>query len=406
MASRYGLSSLRTAVATTRQGRPSIALSLRTLSSNVGSTFHPLDPLSAEEISLASAAVKDFAKVDQLRFVAVSLKEPATNKTEEVKRQAEVVALNKATGIASEFTLDILDGKSAAVVESKALPPGTQPMFSPDDCDLAEEIAKKSPELQAALKERYGITDMSRVACDPWSINFASDEDRAMTKHRSDGVPARLVQTFLYYRKYGTGLEDNHYAHPIDLVPVVDLNSETLVHIDGLDRNPPPSIPTDSVNYHRDLLKTNTYLQKVWRKDAAKALNVVQPDGPSFSVTGNFVEWQKWSFRLGFNYREGIVLHHLKFDGRSVAKRLSCVEMSVPYSENHKPFQRKCAFDVGDYGLGYCANSLELGCDCLGHIHYFDAVLADADGSPVTKKKAICMHEEDDGILWKHVEYR
>jgi hypothetical protein len=28
-----------------------------------------------------------------------------------------------------------------------------------------------------------------------------------------------------------------------------------------------------------------------------------------------------------------------------------------------------------DYGLGNCANSLELGCDCLGNIHYFDGVL-------------------------------
>jgi primary-amine oxidase len=41
-----------------------------------------------------------------------------------------------------------------------------------------------------------------------------------------------------------------------------------------------------------------------------------------------------------------------------------------------------------------------------GHIHYFDAVLVNSKGEPVTKKKAVCMHEEDGGILWKHVEYR
>ena len=42
---------------------------------------------------------------------------------------------------------------------------------------------------------------------------------------------------------------------------------------------------------------------------------------------------------------------------------------------------------VGDYGLGYCANSLELGCDCLGKIHYFDADMVDSAGAlprPVT----------------------
>ena len=40
----------------------------------------------------------------------------------------------------------------------------------------------------------------------------------------------------------------------------------------------------------------------------------------------------------------------------------------------------QCAFDVGDYGLGYCANSLALGCDCLGSIYYFDAELVDSKG--------------------------
>ena len=33
-----------------------------------------------------------------------------------------------------------------------------------------------------------------------------------------------------------------------------------------------------------------------------------------------------------------------------------------------------------DYGLGNCCSSLELGCDCLGVIKYFDAVLSDKHG--------------------------
>lgn len=71
-----------------------------------------------------------------------------------------------------------------------------------------------------------------------------------------------------------------------------------------------------------------------------------------------------------------------------------------------EPFQRKCAFDVGDYGLGYCTFPLTLGCDCLGHIRYFDGVLVNSQGEPLVIKNAVCMHEEDVGLLWKHVEYR
>src|SRR3712207_8313827 len=48
--------------------------------------------------------------------------------------------------------------------------------------------------------------------------------------------------------------------------------------------------------------------------------------------------------------------------------------------------------------------SLKLGCDCLGEITYVDAVLHDTQGEPYTIENAICLHEEDDGVLWKHVD--
>ena len=48
--------------------------------------------------------------------------------------------------------------------------------------------------------------------------------------------------------------------------------------------------------------------------------------------------------------------------------------------------------------------SLELGCDCLGEIRYLDAVLHDSRGEPYEIKNAICIHEEDDAVLWKHVD--
>jgi primary-amine oxidase len=80
--------------------------------------------------------------------------------------------------------------------------------------------------------------------------------------------------------------------------------------------------------------------------------------------------------------------------------------MVVPYGDPGPTQVRKNAFDVGEYGMGACANSLELGCDCLGLIHYFDADLCTSRGELLTIKNAICMHEEDYGILWKHTDRR
>ncbi len=45
---------------------------------------------------------------------------------------------------------------------------GVEPLASPDDCLLAEQIAKADPKVREQLKLR-GVTDMDLVACDPWS---------------------------------------------------------------------------------------------------------------------------------------------------------------------------------------------------------------------------------------------
>ena len=62
----------------------------------------------------------------------------------------------------------------------------------------------------------------------------------------------------------------------------------------------------------------------------------------------------------------------------------------------------KNAFDVGEWGLGRMVNSLALGCDCLGEITYLDAIFSSEHGNPYVVENAICIHEEDYGILWKH----
>lgn len=70
------------------------------------------------------------------------------------------------------------------------------------------------------------------------------------------------------------------------------------------------------------------------------------------------------------------------------------------------PHQRKHAFDLGEYGAGYMTNSLSLGCDCKGSIHYLDADFPARDGTIRHIKNAVCIHEEDDGILFKHSDFR
>ena len=106
------------------------------------------------------------------------------------------------------------------------------------------------------------------------------------------------------------------------------------------------------------------------------------------------------------------MLHTVAYDDpiagrvRPIAHRLSLAEMIVPYRDPSPDHARRTAFDIGEWGLGFMTTSLELGCDCLGEIRYLDAVLHDTAGEPYTIINAICLHEEDNGVLWKHVDDR
>jgi primary-amine oxidase len=140
-----------------------------------------------------------------------------------------------------------------------------------------------------------------------------------------------------------------------------------------------------------------------------KPVEITQPEGVSFQVDGHQVTWQKWRFRIGFTPREGLVLHLVEyFDQgrwRPILYRAALSEMYVPYGDASPTHSFKNVFDTGEVGIGVLANSLELGCDCLGEITYFDATVNDAEGQPVVLTNAICMHEEDFSLLWKHLEY-
>jgi len=197
----------------------------------------------------------------------------------------------------------------------------------------------------------------------------------------------------------------NYYAYPLDIVAEMDAEMELIkvYTLPGTDTAAGASefdrrrIHTTS-EYHPNLVTD--------RRTTTKPYHVSQPEGPSFVMSGNKITWEKWTMHVGFNYREGMTLHNVRYDGRSLFYRLSLAEMFVPYGDPRTPYPRKAAFDIGNDGAGVCANNLGLGCDCLGHIKYFDGWLTTQSGLPMRMPNVVCCHEIDDGILWKHTNPR
>jgi primary-amine oxidase len=352
---------------------------------------HPLDPLSAEEFRQAVAVLRRERGLDERwRFASIELKEPSKGTLRAYKpgdpivRDAVVVCWSREDGQAYKAVVSLSEER----VVSWQHCPGEQPNITVDEYHECYEALHNDPRVAEVLAAR-GITDLDKVLFDVWAYGGS------LIAERYRGM--RVGWADVWYRN---SADSNPYANPVSgLKLVVDLNRAELLEIEETFSVEKPEVMGEYVPKH---------IPGMEQREDLKPLEISQPEGPSFTLDGYELTWQKWSMRIGFNYREGLVLHTVNYeDGgrtRPIAHRMSFAEMVVPYRDPSQEHFRRTAFDIGEWGLGFMTTSLELGCDCLGEIRYLDAVLHDSRGEPYEIKNAICIHEEDDALLWKHVD--
>ncbi len=352
---------------------------------------HPLEPLSEDEFRQTAAVLRrDSGVSESWRFASIELKEPpkaavrAWRAGDPVNRVSFAVLWNRADNTTWEGTVDL----TGDTVISWEHVPGVCTNFTTDEYHEVDEAMRAHPDVIAALAAR-GITDMSLVMIEVWTYGKALMPEKYRDR--------RLGWCDVWYRATPEG---NPYAHPVSgLKIVVDMNKIELLEIENDHDYGQPEVNAE-------------YVPGPWtgeQRTDLKPLNITQPEGVSFTVEGTELRWQNWRMRLGFNYREGPVIYQVAYDDhgteRDIAYRLSFAEMVVPYRDASFDHYRRTAFDIGEWGLGFMTTSLELGCDCLGEIVYLDATLHDTHGEPYTVKNAICIHEEDNAVLWKHVDH-
>ena len=354
---------------------------------NINNFSHPLDPLSAQELKDVVQHARNVWKLDHRHlFAMVQLHEPSKKiinnwkDSNAVERAAKITLWNSATSTVIEAIITV-EGKEISFTE---IPGAKSPILSTES-EKAIKAAKADKRIIAALKDR-GVEDINQVHMETWPIGAQ------IPKELDDG--RRLIWTPMWQRPTEFA---NLYAHPINgLHAIVDLDSGEVVSVENTEIIPIPQTPGP---YRENQTGANIKLRD---------LAIVQSEGPSFSVEGWKVNWERWSLRVGFCQREGLVIHDVKFKDqdkeRKIAHRLSIAELVIPYGDPSQGAYRKNAFDTGEFGLGNYTNSLTLGCDCLGEIVYLDTAVTTPDGSIKEIPNAICMHEEDNGILWKHVD--
>ncbi|KAJ5579022.1 hypothetical protein N7450_007889 [Penicillium hetheringtonii] len=338
-------------------------------------TPHPLDQLSIKEIPQV-AKIAEYAA-----FKAGKIPTP--------DRKGFAIIIIRETEQVAEVVVNLSKNKVELYKEIQ----NAMPTLTLEDLDVMERIARKDARVIRACNE-IGITDMSKVFLDAWAIGI---DERW-------GFDRRLQQGLVYYRNSEF---DNQYAHPLDFSVVADTEKEEILSVDvRLVNGERTAPPLQEHNYLPD------FVGDKYNHDRLKPIDITQPEGVSFKVRGNELSWANFKMHIGFNYREGIVIsdvrsHDMYEDReRTLFNRISVVEMVVPYGCPEKPHHKKHAFDVGEYGTGLMTNSLKLGCDCKGAIHYMDGVMSTGNGEAAVIKNAICIHEEDNGLLYKHTDYR
>ena len=347
---------------------------------------HPLAPLTAEEIEFASGLAKAHLN-DRAGFCSVALVEPAKESLQSFVAGDEVPRRLRFMGYdypgEPDGGFDAIVDLATGDVEVTRIAKGQAPIgFA--DVVAAIHITKTDAGWQAAMRRR-GIEDFDLVQIDPWPASGYA--------HPSIPPEHRAHRAIAFVREDKT---DNGYARPVHgLIAHVDVTAGRVAHLEdhGVTPLPPESGRYDAASQAR-------------LRVPPKPLAIGQPEGVSFTVDGNAVSWQNWRFRVTVHPGHGLVLHQLGYwdDGelRSILHRAALSDMVVPYGDTDPMHSWKHVLDAGEASIGNCVNSLTLGCDCVGEIHYLDHVVVKPDGSARLVERAICIHEEDYGILWKH----
>lgn len=350
---------------------------------------HPLSALTEAEINTAVSVLKQEKTLSETAaFHLIALQEPDKKEVLNFKpgkafaRQVFLVIYERSQnktfeGIVNLRTKTLSSWKEISNTQAGVLPP---------ECLLATDVVKSDSRWQKAMQKR-GIKDFEQVQISCWAPGLLSQQEETAGN--------RLFRVVSYYK----GQHWNYFAHPIEgVLATVNLNTGKIASFvdNGI-------VPVSQESWDYDIKSLGKLLS------SPKPLKITQPDGNSFQINGNEINWQGWNFRYLIHPRDGLVLYLVNYnDGgkiRPVLYRGSLSEMVVPYGDPQPNWSFRNAFDVGEYSFGLLANPMELGKEIPENGVLVDAVFGNGDGESYVMPKIIGIYERDNGILWKHYDF-
>ena len=345
---------------------------------------HPLDPLSAAEITVTEDVLRARGLLTPSRRVmTLDLQEP---------RKADVLAARAVPrhsfallyDARKNETMEVSVNIGARTVLSARVVPGVEPALDDVDAARTDAIVRGDSTWRAALARR--------------GLRAGEADVLAWTAGNFDTLaPPR--DRMVHAVTYAKATRANEMARPVEgLWAEVNLTSGVM-HVRDEGVIPVPDAASEAAAW-RPLPSPLT------AEPPASAWTDAAWDGAGVPVNGHEVRWHRWRFRVAIHAREGMVLYDAGFDDgtgvRPVMYRASLSEMVVPYGDPGPGWYYRNSFDAGELGIGAGVARLRAGTDCPRNATLMDAVLADDRGRPRTRQGAIALFERDGGIAWKH----
>lgn len=349
---------------------------------------HPLNALTAEEIKEAVEIVK--ASPDykpNTRFTQIALAEPEKTKV------WDFVLHDKAVDEPRLANVTMLDGKhiieSQVDLQSKKVLhwepiKDAHGMVLLDDFATVQNVINASKEFADVLK-KHGITDTTKVVTTPLTVGYFDGKDGLKQEDR-------LLKVVSYL---DTG-DGNYWAHPIEnLVAVVDLEQKKIIKIEEGPVIPVPMTPRPYDGRDRVAPKV-------------KPLDIIEPEGKNYTITGDMIHWQNWDFHVRLDSRVGPILSTVTYNDNGTRRKVmyegSLGGMIVPYGDPDVGWYFKAYLDSGDYGMGTLTSSIARGKDAPTNAVLLDETIADYSGKPMDIPHAIAIFERYAGPEYKHQE--
>ncbi|KAK8511078.1 hypothetical protein V6N13_013489 [Hibiscus sabdariffa] len=355
-----------------------------------GLYHHPLDPLTPSELNQVKLIVdkSKIGSLPNLTYHIVDLDEPDKNdvlrwlssgKSSRNAPSRRAMVVVRAEGETRELVVDLVAG---SIVSNHVYTGHGYPPFVFIEFVKASTLPFQYPKFLKSIASR-GL-NVSEVSCVPLTVGWYGET-----------VTRRALRVTCYYRGGGSV---NVYARPIEGISIfVDGDSMRITNY--IDRFRVPVPKAEGTDF-RSRMNINS-----------STCNKINTTEKEFEIKGNNVKWGNWKFHVGFNARAGTVISTASFldpntnKYRQVLYRGHVSETFVPYMDPENEWYFRTFMDVGEFGFGRSASTLQPLIDCPANAEYMDGYVAGADGQAMKMQRVICIFQRSSGdIGWRHAE--